>query len=291
MKISVVISACDNREHLFDRSLFTWNKQTLNKNEWELIVVDDDVRDSVREQCRNANKIYGINVRYIRIDKSKSFYKVKTFTPALTNNVGFKKSRGNVICVTGPETLQGWNNLENAYKVLNRKVCAYGLVYKASISATKTFENNWNLLKNKDIPVIWDEVPGAKAGCVTKPPDPPRYWYFMAVAKKHINAIHGVDERFVGGLCAEDDDFATRMNLYGVTPIFEHSMTGIHQDHSIEDKDDNIHINRFTKNGNYLRSCNVRLWKQNMRNKICIVNNNHEWGSDDLITVDEEFFI
>ncbi len=288
MKVSVIISACENREHLFDRALYTWNLQTLPKKEWELIIVDDGAKDSVKEQCRNASKIYNINTRYIRIDKSKSFHKVKTFTPALTNNVGFRQAKGEVICVTGPETLQENTNLEVAATMINRKECAYGLVYKASTQATDILQNEWESLKNKKIIELL-KIPGAKEGCVTKPPNPPRYWYFMAVAKKYIEKIGGVDERFVGGLCAEDDDFSTRIKTSGVNTVFNHNMISIHQNHSREDNDDNIHINRITIAGRKLRMCNLKLWKNNIKNSTIIVNKDHRWGDENLIILDETY--
>ena len=87
MKISAIISACDGRENLFEKSLRTYCWQTLPKNDFEIIIVDDGNRNKLYDMCKTfKNKI---NFQYIKVDKAKSFYKCNSFTPALTNNIGF----------------------------------------------------------------------------------------------------------------------------------------------------------------------------------------------------------
>lgn len=288
MKVSVIISTTDNRESLFNRSLYTWSKQTLPKSEWELIVIDDGVRKDVRNQCLEAATKYKMNINFIRIDKNKSFYKVKSFIPALTNNIGFRQAKGDVIVITGPETLQKNTNLEISTNMINRNECAYGLVFKANIPAVDEFTNKWKELKNQSIEVLL-QIPGAQNECPTKPPNPPRYWYYMTVAKKYVEEINGVDECFVGGLCGEDDDFSFRIGKSGIKPVFDYSIIGIHQDHTREDSNDLIHESRFSPNGKILRQNNFKLLKQNLRNKNYKVNLNHQWGDENLIILNENY--
>jgi hypothetical protein len=131
------------------------------------------------------------------------------------------------------------------------------------------------------------QIPGAKASCLTMPPHPPAYWYFMCVAKKYVDMIGGVDERFLGGICAEDDDFANRMRMAGVTPVFEHHIVGIHQDHSREDNGDGVHIDRNEKAMLHLRIHNTTLMKDNLVKGDPVTNVGHDWGSSTLITLHE----
>lgn len=288
MKVSVVVSACDKREHLFSIALDTWEAQTLPKDQWEMLIVDDAEREELRELCKREAEKRGINMRFIRIDKSKSVIPVKTFIPVLTNNVGFKQSKGDVVVVTGPETLQARDNLRVAAEMVSRKQCAYGRVYRASTRATQYIADGWQKLKGRSIQQLL-QIPGAKEQCVTMPPHPPAYWYFMAVAKEHVMAIGGVDERFLGGLCGEDDDFSNRMKLAGVTPVFEPRILGIHQDHAREDAGDGIHIDRRDGPGYNFWVHNMQILKANIASKDPVTNKDYEWGSSDLIVLDETY--
>jgi glycosyltransferase involved in cell wall biosynthesis len=286
MKVSVVISACDNRIAMFGRALDTWASQTMPKSDFELLVVDDAQREDLRALCRERALADGLNILFIRIDKNRSVIPVKSFIPALTNNVGFRCASGEVVVVTGPETIQRAGNLETAWTMRNRMECAYGLVFKANIVATDYIAKGWDRLKRLPIEHVL-QIPGAKSECLTRPPHPPAYWYFMAVARRHVEAIGGIDERFLGGLCAEDDDFANRMRAASVRPVFEHRIVGIHQDHSREDHGDGIHIDRRQGAGLSLKAHNQALMRDNLARKVVVANEGHEWGSESLITLRE----
>jgi hypothetical protein len=288
MKISVIISACDNREELFCRSLDTWANQSMSKNDFELIIIDDAFRENLKNLCVQSSKRLKLNIRFIRINKQKSIYPVKTFIPVLTNNIGFKQACGEVVVITGPETLQSSTNLEISYSMKNRKECAYGLIYKANQSASDYIAKGWSKLKNLSINHLL-QIPGTQKGCVTKPPHPPAYWYYMTVLKQYVENIGGVDERFVGGLCAEDDDFANRMKMSGIIPIFEHSIIGIHQDHSRQDNNDGIHIDRKTGIGYGYKLHNFQIMQENLAKNIIVANTSHIWGDENLIILNEYY--
>jgi len=278
MKVSIIISICDNREKLFKRSLDTWAKQSLK--DFEIIIVDDASRKEIYQLCKEYKNT--LKFQYINIDNNKSFIPIKTFTPALSNNVGFRFSRGEVVCITGPETLQNENNVEISYTFKNRKECGYGLVYKSDNNFVNYISENWESLKNLSIREL-SNIKGAQKECLTRPPHPPAYWYFMAVAKENVEKIGGVDERFCQGFCAEDDDFANRMRFNGIVPVFEHGILGIHQDHSEIDKLSKKHSLRKTLDGKFLRNKNINLMNENKKNKLVIANKTHIWGNADLV--------
>jgi GT2 family glycosyltransferase len=154
------------------------------------------------------------------------------------------------------------------------------LVFRSNGDFVKEIEKKWNKHYNFNELL---SVNGARADCRTCPPHPPSYWYYMAVAKKHVEAIGGVDEDFATGICAEDDDFSNRMRLSGVTPVFEHNIIGIHQDHSFEDSLDIKHGIRTTDDGKQLRQKNVDLMRKNLSNRKIVANTDHIWGDEKVI--------
>lgn len=276
MKVSVIISACPNREELFERSLYTYTKQAFSKEEFEILLVDDGDRRELFQLCKDFHKYYGLRFQYIKIDPSKSSYPIKSFTPALTNNVGFRMSEGEVVVITGPETMQAENNIKVAYTMSERRQCAYGLVFRASQEFNNHLKRvDWRKDRFSDIL----RYPGAQAECRTRPPHPPAYWYCMAVARGYVMQIRGVDEKFLEGICAEDDDFSNRMRFCGVTPIFEHNIVGIHQNHDSGDADDPTHNIRQTNKWDELRRHNINLMHENIRKGDPVANKNHVWGN------------
>jgi len=286
MKVSVIISICDNRKDLMVRSLYTWAHQSLSKKEFELVIVDDAQRDEIKDLCLDFHKKCGLQFQYIRVDNSKCDVPITTFLPILTNNVGIRKAEGNVIVITGPETLQERSNLTVASSMINRPQCAYGTCYKSNSAFVEELEKNWDTLKDRTIMDLL-KMNGAAVSCLTRPPHPPAYWYIMAVAKKYVENIGGVDETFATGYCAEDDDFANRMRMSGAQPVFEYNMVGIHQDHSIQDKDLKSHSMRNKEQGRILRQKNIALMRENLKERKVVVNTDHIWGDEKVIVAHE----
>ena len=172
--------------------------------------------------------------------------------------------------------------------MLHRKHCAYGLVFKSNLEFVNHIEQNWENLKNESFQKLLN-IKGARSGCVTMPPHPPAYWYYMAVNKRSVEKIGGVDEEFAAGFCAEDDDFANRMKMLGTVPIFEHKIIGIHQDHSEVDKSSDAHKNRRSPEWRKLREKNIFLMRQNILQNKIVANQDHIWG-DPKVIVSYEIF-
>lgn len=275
MKVSVIISICDNRFDFFKRSLITWSAQT-EKN-FEIIVVDDAERNNILDLCKTFTNL---NFQFIRIDNSLCDVPITTFTPVLSNNVGARFSRSDVICFTGPETLQNIDNIKFAESFYNRKECGYGLIYLSDKKFVDSIENLTDISFNNVI-----NFPGAKRDCWSRPPHPPAYFYFVAVAKKHFEKIGGLDERFGQGFCAEDDDLANRIKMSGINPVFEHRIVGIHQEHLSENTE--RHLLRYSNKE--LKKKNYDLMVENLLHKKIIANEDHQWGDPKVITHHEVF--
>jgi len=282
IKVSVVISLYNRRE-FFNRTLMTYVKQTLPKEEFELIVMDDRSTEDILGLCKDYAQSYGLRFQYISVDSSKGVIPQRGFTPALSNNIGFKLARGPVIVITGPESLQGNKNLELSYKGANEGYCVYGNICRSSEEFVDELRRqDWQNLSFEQIYAI----PGAKADMsVLKG----WWWYYVAVRKEYLFAINGVDERFMEGMTGEDDDFALRMSHSGVPLIRNSNIIGIHQDHSREDKGD-VHAFRFDRRKwRQLREFSGRLLREWAATKDPVANRNIAWGTEKAIIKREVF--
>lgn len=282
IKISVILSVFNRKDYL-NRSLMTYVNQNFPRQDFELVIVDDKSSQDIYQLCKDYSKNFNINFQYILIDGNKGAFERKSFTPALSNNIGFRKARGSVLVITGPETLQGENNIKLSYDAANAGYCAYGTIYRSS----ETFVNK--LINKNLLDVSVDEllkIPGAThdssvfAGW---------WWYYVAVRKEYVFNINGVDERFMLGIAGEDDNFAMRMSCSGIPLIRSDHIIGIHQDHSEEDKKDH-HSFRFNKNNfNTLANINRKFLEEWKISKNPIANKDINWGTDMAILKHEVF--
>ncbi len=282
IKVSVILSAF-NRKDFLNRSLMTYVNQNFPKQEFELIVVDDQSSQDIYQLCKDYSKKFNINFQYILVDGNKGAFERKSFTPALSNNVGFKKARGSVLVVTGPETLQGENNIKLSYDMANAGYCVYGTIYRSA-------ENFVNKIINKDLLNISInellKIPGAMhdSSVLTG-----WWWYYVVVRKEYVFNINGVDERFMLGITGEDDNFAMRMSHSGIPLIRSDDIVGIHQDHGKEDKTDH-HSFRFSKTDfNKLVDVNRKFLEEWKINKDPVANKDIDWGTDRAIIKHEVF--
>ena len=282
IKVSVVMSVY-NRVDYLERTLHTYNKQTLSKKEFEIVTVDDQSKEDIEGLCRSFAKKYGIQFQYIKFDNQKGAIKARGFTPALSNNLGFKHARGSVIVITGPESLQKESNLEESWQRANEGRCVYGNIYRSNNSFVKQLKlQNCDDLSFKQMV----QIPGAMADTTVTSG---WWWYYVAVRKEHVMAINGVDEKYMEGITGEDDNFALRMVYSGVPLIRCSNIEGIHQDHSVPDKHD-VHSIRFDKKRwKELREHNGKLLRDWAQSLNPIANANINWGSENAIIKMEVF--
>lgn len=275
MKVSVVISI-KNRTKLFKRSLETFKRQTLPANEFELVVVDDASEEDVKLTLETCGS--GLNIQYIRIDSSRNDFPI-FWGPALSNNVGFKASTGDVTVITGPEILHRETNLEYAFEAAQKDILAFGHVFHSGPAFVRymdvrptTYNSSYDTITS---------FPTAKMRDITHNT---YYWFICAVKREHIMAINGCDEEYMKGICGDDDDFANRIDALGIKKTHDFRIEGIHQDHTAEDRLDpkrrrrsNVWEVARLRNTKYLDD-----W-YTVRNRTPYANLNRDWGSDRLI--------
>jgi len=282
---SVVISVKDRLEFL-DRTLYTYARQTMPKEQFEIVIVDDGSKENILGLCKTHAARSGLQFQYIRVDTSKGAIPQRGFTPALTNNIGFKHARGSVLIVTGPETLQMNTNMVETWNSCQGPKAIYGYVYRSGVRFVDVLRSNKDWHKFQSFDEILN-MPGARE---IKPDLNGFWWYYAAARKEYIMKIHGVDERYMEGICGEDDDFANRLSFLGLKLEHNNRIVGIHQNHSREDKKDNIHSIRFDKKKwRQLRSRNLRLLEACKHACEPVANKNIDWGTEEAI-IDKEIF-
>ena len=107
MKISYCISTLDRAE-LLDNTLYTFTKQKFPKEEFEIIIIDDNSGKEVRKVCEN----YGgkINLHYVRIEHEPGWRDC-----AIGLNMGLRRATGEIWAAAHPEIVISPLGLEVLY--------------------------------------------------------------------------------------------------------------------------------------------------------------------------------
>lgn len=205
-QVSIIISS-HNRLPLFRRSIWATARR-IPKLPTEVIVVDDGSTEDVLGELRLYSSIFAW--KFIRFDR-EAFEKqtgLKKFlnNPCATNNIGFKASQGEIIIQQGNEVIP-WEG------------CYDKLIADAPDAAT------WMVMSTTyDLPKqyldLLDEyganlTPGLVKACERWPLQSWSYPsdvtnYVSAASRATWEALRGYDERYYGGISAEDSDFVRR---------------------------------------------------------------------------------
>lgn len=120
IKVSVLISTY-NKEKFIDKTLDSILNQTMNKEDFEIIVVDDCSTDNTFELVSKKIESFS-NYQFVQLDENSG-------TPAKPRNLSIDLSKGKyIIFVDGDDWLPS-NSIENLYTLLksNKTDCATGL--------------------------------------------------------------------------------------------------------------------------------------------------------------------
>ena len=308
MKLSIITSIY-NRKKLFVRGLDSIKRQSMDKKDFELVVVDDGSIDDYTELFKNS----GLNIKHIKIDHTKhelwdelqnSELKKKLkvpelwyHTPALSTNIGIKQSRGDIICITQPEVIHSPLSMVNGY---NNSIGGYSQVFGEIIMAAGRFNDwldnegkNWEvknfqeLLRTAtDFGKEYEFVPGEY------------YWFIEFIPRQAALDINGVDEEYLRGVYGEDDNFRIRGRMAvrgeeyrgreGGRQNWQNCVIGIHQSH-IEEK----HLKQQREGSMWTIGANLNRTRlaEFMKDPQMVANENHLWGDPKCIEKINEYSI
>ena len=264
MKFSTVCPIYKDRKQQLFYALKAYNDQDFDKNEFEVIIVDQGNDENIQELFSQ----YNINIQYIKVDLSLVGYEGAR-NPSYAQNVAIKKARGEYIVLTSPEVC--FENL--AFKKMSSSVapnvmkyCSVGECRSLSLEGTYTHQYLLQMMTG-----IWLCHPQHRAATLA---------YFMGIVHRDVLfKINGVDEDFMHGISYEDNDFANRIGHVALRN-FDINILGMHLDHCRSYQADGI-------KQQYSRTLLER--KQSMPQYQIVANVGKDWGSDKGI-IDHIFY-
>jgi len=269
IRLSAVLSI-HNRAELLSHALWSYQWQTLNRRHWEIVVVDDGSTDALESMLREYGR--GCNVRLIRMDHTRHpMFRARNpgwapgqpkdwfHTPALSTNLGVSRARGDVVVLCHPEVVHHEDNFRNAWRWFveaRGREFAFGRCYLGTQSHRPRMADMVANAARRAFP-FHDLLCNLEA--VDRPPDPgtaealarsgdspyhqgawwfteqETYWYLSLLPRAAVEAVGGVDFRYLHGVAGEDDDFRERVARAGYPSRARHGLLqGFHQDHSHE---------------------------------------------------------
>jgi glycosyltransferase involved in cell wall biosynthesis/GT2 family glycosyltransferase len=242
--ISVIIPI-RNRADLLKQALPSYAAQTIPKGNFELVFIDQNSGDGLFELLKQYSD--QLNIKLLEIDIASGPIKPKMFArmtnPSLPQNLGVKQARGDIIVLTSPEVVFANTNLDIISKSVKSKKVVYGRVINS-----RTYE-----FTEYDLNALSEIKGGVFCGAEKLPQDFPHAYFIGAMKKDDFLKIGGIEELFMKGIAAEDEEFGRRLMAAGFDLALDENVLGIHQGHrkilSDQDKKDRslgCEVNRRT---------------------------------------------
>ena len=235
--LSVIVSIY-NRAEAFERGLWSWCRQDIPHDRFEIVVVDDGSTDGLRAMLL-AHRAR-LRIQLVTYDRSRhDVYReinagrdgqppVFYHTPAVAHNLGARCARARVFFITQPEIIQAESNARLAIEWAAPDRVVFGDAFMTDQIAARRIAAEWESIRQRPTCSILG-IGGADS---SKEPGSLGHWYLAAVHRDTFEEIGGVDEEYMRGCYAEDDDFRERCKLVGAPVKHVPEIWGIHQDHS-----------------------------------------------------------
>lgn len=198
VKVSIII-ATFNRPHLLNLGISSIYKQEI-PYDFEIIVINDGINDDTEKICESySNKL---DIKYYFAGQRNENGLISRAV-SMPQNIGIKKSTGDIIILTCPEiyhlNMNGINNILSPLIDDDEFLTIPNIMY-----FDNTNEYTSKLLSNSEADI---NICTSDAANVEMP-------FLMGMWKKHAMYIRGYDEDFIG-YASEDNDFVDRLKLIG----------------------------------------------------------------------------
>ena len=277
MRVSLVASIF-NRTRLLRRGLFTLARQTMSKKDYEIIIVQDS-RSTEDIHAELVPYIKTLQMQWAIIDNTrfKGGFDIKVHTPALSNNVGFRLAKGEVIVISQPEIMHAKDNLTELYQTALTPRIVFGGIHHSSYRFVDDMSHDPSWMgQTYD---QWIERPGAHDRD-THDILNGHYWFVAGFPKYFVELIGGIDEEYLRGVYAEDDNFRDRMELAGCKKTINWNIKGIHQNH---DNENHYHAQRQESHWEEWANINRARYAEFKCHPDMVANKEHTWGDLDTV--------
>ena len=272
MKVSVLLPIF-NRSRLLDLGLQSLMRQTMSKEDWEMVLIDE----MSKEDLSKVYSRYPINVRHIRFNSAGHLHYKGYHTPSLALNLGIRKAIGEVLCISQPEMLHSRENLMRGWHQALQDEFIFGKIILSHRHFTEWIKENIHL----PFAEWWKE-----AIALADPfPDNALYWFIGFIKKEYAVKIGGVDEDYMEGVYGEDDNFKERLRLAGILPALNQGIRGVHINHEYEGdlypkQDRNA---AFWQRGAERNREKFYTWLETRSKTDIIANQDLKWGDERYI--------
>lgn len=246
-----------NRAHLFKQTLSALAEQTLPRDEFEIIVIDDGSTDNLVSLVTTAREAHGLPIRYAKIDVTRLpwtiFQHEGANNPAPAWNVGLRAARGERVVLTSPEVTP-------MHPAVLDRIDVWPLEPDESLVAD-VYDPGM-----EHHPVLRGWLSGGPIQRVLH--------FFGTFHTETVIRLGGFDERFTMGWGFEDTEFVHRFLKNRGKYIFSGpSVSALHQPHP--------RVENVTDKGTLAaKELCERLAADP---DFLVANPDHEWGSDALI--------
>jgi glycosyltransferase involved in cell wall biosynthesis len=222
--ISVVMPVT-NRLDLFKKTLPSLIRQRITAAEdWELVIVDWNSTDGIEDFLKTQINV--LRIHYVRVDVRKGFVPVymngeTMVNPALSWNIGIRKSKGEILVITSPEVIQ-LTDAVFQFRAAHKHCVGVPVILAFVADALRPETDTTHVADNPGMGVLVSSTFREKDAGL----------YFLgSVPKKLLEAINGIDEEYMRGLSYEDTDTGRRMMAAGARLVHDDEIIGIHQWH------------------------------------------------------------
>jgi glycosyltransferase involved in cell wall biosynthesis len=199
-----IVTAYFNRKQLFKNTLDSLLKSSFA--DFEVIAVDDCSDDE--ERIDDLQEVYPF-LKIIRIDKKDKWYT----NPCVPFNIGFNKSKGDIIIIQNPECYHFTDILQYTNNNLtNNDYFAYSC-FSLSQDLTKNIKQVDTINFFNRTAVGFDGDVGWYNHSIYRPVG---LHFCSAIFKDNLDKIGGFDERYAHGIAYDDNEFLARVNRAGL---------------------------------------------------------------------------
>jgi len=209
--LSIILNI-SNRNCLFKMtadSILYHCDETLRKADIELVVVDDNSQDGLRNTLRDLRSY--MNIKLVSVDILRRFPALPCYSPVIGLNAGILNASSNRLLFIQPETIFLKDNIKYAINHATDKEFIMAEAWGGTPGIAEVISRSW--LKSVDYDLLTMD-PCASYTTRVDVQDG-GYPYVVSTTRNTIRDIGLLDVSYVGGWACDDDDWMLRHRRAG----------------------------------------------------------------------------